>query len=182
MTEPQRKTIKRGDVLAEREKGIWQTIYPPEARSLIRTEIIYLAVHIAVGLGALGIIWWFPLERFLEINATNFFEFQGYVVAWLGGILGGTTFSMKWLYHALAKGRWHQDRRVWRFFTPHISGVVAVAFLALLDSGFLNIVVEERNVPFAFAFGFVVGYFSDSALAKMREVGYLLFGRPESER
>eukprot|EP01032_Pedospumella_encystans_P000293 gene293-331_t len=32
------------------------------------------------------------------------------------GCVGGTTFSIKWLIHSVAKLKWHLDRRYWRMF------------------------------------------------------------------
>jgi hypothetical protein len=48
------------------------------------------------------------------------------------GSLGGTTFSIKWLVHSVAKCKWHLDRRYWRFFVPMIGGYTRVWFLLSL--------------------------------------------------
>ena len=170
------------NVLRERGEGEWQSTYPPEARSRYWQEAIYLFSHFIVFLLLSGAVWWFPRSGFLGLDAENLIDFQQYVLAWFGGILGGTAFSLKWLYHAVAKRRWHEDRRIWRFCTPHLSGLFAVAFFALLDSGLLNIAVEQASNPFAFSFGFIVGYFSDHAAAKLRDIADSLFGTPKSRK
>jgi len=183
MTEPQRETAKGNDSLAEREEDRWRTKFPPAAQAGIHKEVVYLAVLFAVGLSFLVIIWWFPSILFDPASSP---DLRQYALAGLGGMLGGTAFSMKWLYHAVGtlvvSEQWHQDRRLWRFLTPPISVLFALAFFALLQSGLLNIVIEQPSNAFAFAFGFIVGYFSDSAAAKMKDIAYSLFGKPESGR
>ena len=97
-------------------------------------------------------------------------------LAWLGGSLGGTLFAMKWMYHTVAKQLWNLDRQLWRYFTPHISGGLAFVTIALMDSSEAfnpNIFASnERTV----ALGFLVGFFSDNALAKLAEIADTLFG------
>lgn len=137
MTEPQREPAKGNEGLARRDEGRWQTKYPPEAQAHIRKEVAYLVVLSAVGLSFLVMIWWFPGVLF---NPASSPDLQQYALAGLGGILGGTAFSMKCLYHAvgtpIVREQWHQDRRLWRLLTPPISGLFALAFFALLQSGF----------------------------------------------
>jgi hypothetical protein len=166
------------DVLKERPEGSWKSSYPPEARSKYWWETKYLFCHFAVFLLLSGAVWLFPKEGFLGLDSESLKIFQQYFLAWSGGTLGGTAFSLKWLYHAIAKKGWHEDRRIWRFCTPHLSGLLAVAFFALLNSGLLNIVVETPTNAYAFGFGFIVGYFSDHAAAKLRDIADGLFGKP----
>lgn len=176
------KIIDGDDVLKEREEGEWQSAYPPEAQSKYWREAKYLFSHLVFFLLLSGAAWWFPKVSSPGIDSESLIVFQQYVLAWSGGTLGGTAFSLKWLYHAVAKKRWHEDRRIWRLCTPHLSGLFAVAFFALLESGLLNIVVEKPSYAFAFAFGFIVGYFSDRAAAKLRDIAHSLFGEPKRER
>jgi hypothetical protein len=93
-------------------------------------------------------------------------------------MLGGTLFAIKWLYHVVAKELWNLDRRLWRLFTPHISGGLAFAVIALVSSGILRMFDAEalsRN-SVVVGLGFLVGYFSDSAVAKLTEISEALFG------
>jgi len=145
-------------------------VYPSEARNKIWWEGAYLFGHFLFFLFLSGAVWWFIKEGFLGLDLEGLIAFQQYVLAWCGGTLGGIACSLKWLYHAVAKKGWHEDRRVWRFCTPHLSGLFGVAFFALLQSGILNIVVENPSNPFSFSFGFIVGYFSDRAAAKLRDI------------
>jgi hypothetical protein len=171
-------TTENDDVLKEREENQWQSSYPPEARAKQRGEATYLFCHFAFFLLLSGAVWWFIEEGFLGLDSESLINFQQYLLAWSGGTLGGTAFSLKWLYHAIAKRSWHEDRKIWRFCTPHLSGLLAVAFFALLNSGLLNIIVETPTNAYAFGFGFIVGYFSDHAAAKLRDVADGLFGKP----
>jgi hypothetical protein len=169
------------NVLKERPEGAWESTYPAQAKKKYWQEAYYLFGHLAIFLILSGFIWWFPKNGFLGLDSENLKIFQQYILAWCGGILGGTAFSLKWLYHSIAKKAWHEDRRVWRFCTPHLSSLFAVAFYALLESGLLNIQIEQQSNPFAFAFGFIVGYFSDGAAAKLRDIADSLFGAPKSK-
>jgi hypothetical protein len=85
---------------------------------------------------------------------------------------------IKWLYHSVARGSWHLDRRLWRIFTPHISGGLSFFVLALISSGALRIFDRKATESFALVvgLGFLVGYFSDSAIAKLTELAETLFG------
>ncbi len=98
--------------------------------------------------------------------------------AWLGGVLGGTLYATKWQYHVVAKGLWSLDRRLWRFFTPHLSGSLALAFVVIMGSGLIEIIdrTAMSSIWVCFGISFLVGYFSDSATAKLSEVARTLFG------
>jgi hypothetical protein len=100
------------------------------------------------------------------------------VVAFSSGVLGGTCFDIKWLYHSVAKQIWNADRLLWRLLTPVISGVLATAIVLLVVSGLLGLfdpaIVE--NYTATISISFLVGYFSDTALAKLAEVAETIFG------
>lgn len=180
------------------EEDGWQTNFPDKAKKEIFWEALYLVLLLVICLVSLVILWWFPGWVGLEIDRTavpgaemepgSTEEFQLFALAWLGGTLGGTAFAMKWLHYSVGKGPrthknrkgWTLDRRLWRFFVPILSGVISVAFYAALKSGLLNLEIGEGNPgAFAVAFGFIVGYFSDRAAAKLREVAYVVFGTTE---
>jgi hypothetical protein len=104
--------------------------------------------------------------------------------SWFGGLLAGTIYSVKWLYHVVGKGLWNLDRRLWRFFAPHVSAGLALAFIALLHSGLLVIVDRKAitSVWMCFSIGFLAGYFSDAATAKLSEVAQTLFGTTSASK
>jgi hypothetical protein len=115
------------------------------------------AAHAAAGGGPAWIAFWY---------------------AWLGGTLGGTLFSIKWFYHSVAKNIWNADRIFWRLFTPHVSGALGAVFVTLCASGMLVVFDKKAfsSVWICFGLAFLVGYFSDHAVAKLSEVAQTLFG------
>ena len=155
----------------------WKTRYP-EAQRQIWTDGAYLAV-LLVSIPALMLAFWvgYP-NRWLQLSDDRYATVVKYALAWLGGTLGGTLYDIKWLYHSVARQIWHVDRRLWRIFTPHISGALAFAMIALISSGILRIfdtqAMQSRSLTVAVAF--LVGLFSDKAVAKLSEVAETLFG------
>src|SRR5206468_4257753 len=105
-----------------------------------------------------------------------------YGMAWLAGMLGGTLFGIKWLYHTVARQIWNMDRRLWRLFTPHISAGLAFAMIAVVSSGLLRLFDRQalRSPSMVVGLAFLVGYFSDSAAAKLAEIAETLFGTSRS--
>lgn len=161
-----------------REKLDWESKYPPKAQSLIRNEALYLAVHLFLAPILMLIAWLHYPQRALKLPNETYETILTYLLAWLGGLLGGTLYVIKWLYHVVARKYWHLDRRLWRLFTPHISGALAFAFITLISSGILR--VFDRNAAqskaLVVAVAFLVGYFSDNAVAKLAEIAKTVFG------
>ncbi|MDB6066845.1 MAG: rane protein of unknown function [Pedosphaera sp.] len=176
-----------GDYTDGKKPGEWETSYPTKARQEILYESIYLGVmFFSCVLGIFYIIKRLcetsipdePLMGNLNDTSHKSAMFLGLLGAYISGTLGGCSFSIKWMYHIVAKRGWHQDRRLWRIFSPHLSGVVSLIMVFLMASGLLQLFDKtfvERPIG-VMAFGFLVGYFSDKALAKMAEVADTLFG------
>lgn len=167
-----------------RGKGDWKTQYPPEARKAIHWETAYLCLLFAIYVAAAFYVVHLALEakqpQGAEIveTAQRTATFLGFVAAWVGGSLGGCSFGIKWMYHCVAKHMWHEDRRLWRLLTPHLSGVVSLFMVFLISSNLLQMFDKDfaaRPIG-VMAFSFLVGYFSDRAVAKMAEVADTLFG------
>ena len=162
-----------------RERLDWQSKYcDPLARKEIRREAVYLGV-LLFALPLLLLLLWLDYPRvWLRLSDQKYRPVLKYGFAWVAGSLGGTLFDLKWLYHSVARQCWHLDRRLWRIFTPHISGGLAFAVVALIASGTVRIfdskATESHTVVVGIAF--LVGYFSDSAIAKLTEVAETLFG------
>jgi hypothetical protein len=105
-------------------------------------------------------------------------------LAFFAGLVGGTVFSLKWWYHTIARGLWNLDRRAWRIAVPWQGALVAMFVHVLFRSDLLGILNPAAldKLHNILAFGFVVGYFSDSAIAKLAEIAESLFGASRGGR
>ena len=169
----------QSDPTDNRERYDWKSRYDdPIAQKEIRSEWIYLAFLLFAFPAVMAIFWIGYPKRWLNLTDGQYRPVIKYVFAWISGSLGGVLFDLKWLYHSVARGLWHLDRRLWRIFTPHISGALSFFFLALVASGALRIFDGRAtdSLSLVMGFGFMVGYFSDSAVAKLTEVAETLFG------
>lgn len=166
-----------------RELLDWRSKYTePDARRNIRFDAVYLAVLLFVIPIAIAILWLDYPKYWLGLSDQKYGRILKYGIAWLSGVLGGTLFDVKWLYHSVARQIWHLDRRLWRLFTPHISGGLAFAIVALISSGMLRIFDRQAVESLSLVVGvaFLVGYFSDSAVAKLTEIAETLFGASQA--
>ena len=162
-----------------REVLDWQSRYSdPAAQRSIRHEAVYLGVLLFLVPTGLLTLWLDGPKYWLSIPAAKYPAISKYGIAWIAGTLGGTLFNLKWLYHAVARGLWNMDRRLWRIFTPHISGGLAFAVIALISSGIIRVFDRAAVDSGSLVAGvsFLVGYFSDSAIAKLSELAETLFG------
>jgi len=176
---PSMDDVDLADPADGRSPGDWRSRYSDvEARKGIRIDAIYLATLLFATPLLLLVLWLEYPKRWLGLSDLRYAPIMKYGLAWLGGVLGGTLFDVKWFYRSVARQLWHLDRRLWRLFAPHISGGLAFAVIALVSSGMLRIfnsqALESRSIVVAIAF--MVGYFSDSAVAKLAEVADTLFG------
>jgi len=156
----------------------WESKYPAEAQREIRKEATYLAFLLFLNPILIVVFWLGYPNRWLHLTDEIYGTVVKYVLAWLAGTMGGTVYDIKWLYHVVARQVWHMDRRLWRLFTPHISGGLAFAMIALISSGMLGIfntnAAQSRALVFIVAF--LVGLFSDKAVAKLNEIAETVFG------
>jgi hypothetical protein len=169
-----------------RKKGEFGTRYPRRAWIGIGIEAAYLFVVLIFLLGHF-VLSMTPLAA--DTNSTyGWFmsevagppdgkRFQ-YLLLALSGALGGASFSVKWLVHSVAKGIWNEDRRLWRFFVPLTAAVTTVIFAAIFQSGLISLFSPDsfKNLEVAFAFGALVGYFSDAVIGVMSNIAGVLFG------
>lgn len=172
------------DLSDGREKLEWKTRYPDRGAKLgIIAEAAYLAI-LLFGLPVLLVLTWLgTFNDVLSLNNHDYHVLATFGEAWLAGTLGGAVFSMKWLYHTVGHGSWHADRRLWRIFTPVVSGVLAFALIALVTSGLFDVLDSEKlRTPSAVVgLSFLLGYFSDNTIAKLAELAERLLG-PAKER
>jgi hypothetical protein len=132
-------------------------------------EFLYLVVLFVACPVGLFVLSTHKLDEALDITASESRSLALYGDAWLGGLLGGCLFSMKWLYHSIARGKWHLDRRAWRFLTPMVSAGLAFGTMALFISGALPLFSERitGTLPGVTGVSFLVGYFSDDTVAAL---------------
>lgn len=159
-----------------RKMGEWRSRYDKEAWSSIRWEAAYLTILLLTVATAMFLIWLGYPQSHLGLSDPKSVAFARYGLAGLSGMFGGVLFGMKWLYHSVAKQLWNLDRRWWRYFTPVISGGLAFATILVVESFGVfdpNLVATNARTT---AFGFLVGLFSDNAMAKLAEVAQTLFG------
>ena len=164
-----------------KQKGQWKTEYPPEARRCIRLETFYLIL--LAGSCLYGVFWVVQKSDSVASNSTQGVvqlsqTCLGFLGALFAGTLGGCSFGIKCMYHFVAKRMWHEDRRLWRLLTPPLSGILSLFMVFLVASGLLEIFDGTfiEHPTRVIAFSFLVGYFSDKALAKMADVADTLFG------
>lgn len=103
--------------------------------------------------------------------------FLGVTIA-LSGIVGGTAFSLKWLYHSVAEWSWNRDRILWRIIVPFLSGILAFFVASMITSGILSVFNSAffSNFYGALGGGFFIGYFSDNVLAALQNLAVKWFG------
>lgn len=175
---PNKKTYSFGssDPSDGRDKLEWESRYPDEALKIIRIEAIILAILFTATIIFIFLILCGAINNLIQdccVNG-NIAILKHYSYFALSGLLGGTVFSIKYLYHAVARGTWHIDRQLWRFLTPLMSLGVAFIVAALIQA---NLIGEPNPSSAAsISIGFIAGYFSDNAIAKMYEIANVFFG------
>lgn len=83
-----------------------------EQATFIKHEKIYLLVILGVTC-IIAIILGVQykchiIENAFALSPTVF----SYCFAWVGGMIGGISFATKWLYRTVARGYWHEERRL----------------------------------------------------------------------
>jgi hypothetical protein len=168
-----------------RDEGAYATKYGAGAWVQIVLELVYLVAMLVCALAGLGLLAKFAV--FKEQSGLVFSLLgpaersrilQLYTTVALSGVCGGCSSSLKWLYHSVAKQRWHRDRVVWRFTVPLLSGTLAVFTSMMIVSGLVPFLARSwlTGLTAAAAFGFFVGLFSDNLLAALERVAFNIFG------
>lgn len=161
-----------------REIGEWKSKYPADARTEIQIDAFIAGGIFALTLLAIFFTWRGDMYTWLAhgckgCDSSAFYRYAYFV---LGGLLGGSLFGIKYLYKVVARNRWSMDRRLWRIFSPLVSGGLALVIAALTDSGILGLTTTQTGGASFLSLGFISGYFADSALAKMQEIAETVFG------
>lgn len=175
------------DLSDDRKDGDFTTRYNRACWVQIIIELVYLLAILLVALVGLLVA-----ATSHTTSSPNFYIiFYGtavpYDVArWVGlavaGMIGGTVFDLKWLYHSVAWNKWNRDRILWRLIVPINSAAVSLFFGLLLSSGLVPFVMRDtfESVFAVLGGGFVFGYFSDNILAALQNFSRRLFGTLES--
>lgn len=155
----------------------WPSRYARVAWIWISTELLYLTTALGFGLltlyqisvashGRLPAPFW---RLLLEGSSHGMLTWGAVAV---GGGCGGCAFALKWLYHGVAYGKWHQDRLVWRLIVPLLAGVLALFTALMISAGVIPIFNHTifSTPKVGAAFGFFVGFFSDNVLAALQRV------------
>ncbi|HEG43313.1 MAG TPA: hypothetical protein ENH94_04605 [Phycisphaerales bacterium] len=181
-----RETTDFGSSDDGRELGVWQSKYSDaKAKRQIRYEAVYTIILLVIAPAFLLIIWQYKCSvadadhgKSMLLDANDCNLLCRYAYAWAAGLYGGAVFATKWLYHSIGKGFWHSDRWGWRILSPLVSSAVAVAFIWIIDAEFITIFNKEaaQETPVVLASAFLIGLFSDGAIAKMSDIADALFG------
>lgn len=154
----------------DRELGDWKSRYnEPAAQQAIKFEARYICCVLLLLIGAITAIGLASVDLFGLKIAIFLDPLAPYALAFLGGALGGSLFTMKWLYHSVAKNLWNIDRRLWRIFTPALSGGASFALVLLCSSGVIPVFGPDIVQTKVGALGVSVflGYFSDRAFSAL---------------
>jgi hypothetical protein len=141
----------QSDPTDNRQRLDWASKYSDPARKEIRREAVYLGVLLFGAPAAMLTLW----LRWPQ-HWTGLLDPQYAVVLKFG--------------------------LAWGIFTPHISGGLAFGVIALIESDVIRIfdrTITDRSVTVV-GIAFLIGYFSDSAIAKLTEVAETLFGTTRS--
>ena len=71
---------------------------------------------------------------------------------------------------------WHVDRQLWRLMSPLMSLAVAFVVGTLVQANLMHGNGTGLSAPSSVSLGFMAGYFSDAAIAKMYEIANVVFG------
>lgn len=158
-----------------RKRYDWKTRYPKRARIEIVAESLYLFLLLTFALIVLFLTWNNWLGTFLSLSDDQAPIFKLYMYYSMSGLLGGVLFDFKNLYKSIARGWWHQDRRIWRIISPFVAMVVGFVVGAMIECSMIN-ASSPVTSPGTISIGFLSGYFADRAIGKMREVAAVFFG------
>lgn len=167
----------------------WETKYKDEAIKQMYKEGIY-----QIGLLIIAfLVMFYSIINIISYNSIsstvavykNIFDMQIWHCFLLmsSGLLGGIVFGMKYFYHAIAKGQWHQDRVAWRILSPLIAISMAFVVGLMVDSGIIkdlsnsNLLWRKHVI-----IGFLTGYFADDAARKLQEIAAVIFGQKKEKK
>jgi hypothetical protein len=159
-----------------RKRWEWETRYPPQAVSEIRWEAIYLLILMFFALLVIFATWKEWVSNILSVPPESVLTLKQYTYYTASGMLGGVTFDIKYFYRSVARGWWHQDRRIWRMMSPFLAMTIALIVGAMIDAGLMATQASISGAA-SVTIGFLAGYFADHAVGKMYEIAMVIFGK-----
>lgn len=153
--------------------------YSIGARKQQYIEAIYLFLMLCTSLLLMFLTWRGIIAHYMGLSNVETLAFNKYAYYAFSGLLGGTVIGMKFHYHVVAKGLWHEDRSLWRFLSPWLSLGVAFGIGALVDAGVVTLRGGATSVANAAAYvgiGFLIGLFSDAAIRMLQRIADAVFG------
>ncbi|WP_445803074.1 hypothetical protein [Yoonia sp.] len=180
--------LKTDEYTDNRKLWQWESKFPDVAQKAIRFEARVLVTSLVVTLLAAGLFLGlgdaiFEIKIPIGETSPSLFVSCKLLATFFTGCVGGVTFSIKWLVHTAATGKWHLDRRYWRLLVPCVGGVYALVVLTLFDAGLFgrgNGGAGSAST-LAPALAFLVGYFSDGVSGLLSNVANAVFGTLEKK-
>ena len=153
-----------------RIKGEYRTRYADKrCRRKILRDAIYITFLMFLAFVCIFLNFFGVFEEFFELQGEQKIVFHKIIYCVSSGLLGGSTFGMKYFYRVVARGLWNEDRVYWRFFSP----LIAVSLSLVMSAIMVKAVLSSSSM--AISIGFLTGYFSDEAVSKMYDVACVLF-------
>lgn len=178
-----------GEGKSKRAPGDQETRFRGSARVQIVVEFSYLVIILFSVLAFLVLTFnWAlvpgPAEHLIERGwlERTFSQPPMAMVAglFLSGMAGGTAYTLKWLYHTVAKDIWFKDRLWWRLSIPWMGGLLGVfaifIFSRTLGTRFDEAALDPHNFFPACGLSFLVGIFADGTLASLEKLANKTLG------
>lgn len=172
------------DYTDDRKPWDWESRYPEEALRRMNTEAYVLVATLVIALVAAGLcLGLADQSTSIDLGGPRIWVSFHLLAIFCTGCVGGVTFSIKWLIHAVAKGKWHRDRRYWRLMVPIIGGVYACVVMTLFGSGVFAAPprLQVGAMPSSAALAFLIGYFSDGVSGLLSNIANAVFGTLEKK-
>lgn len=162
-----------------RKQYDWESRYSSQARTEIKWEAVYLGGIFILAYLLMLLVWNnFTVSLLPAISPERASTFRKYAFYAVAGLLGGAAFGIKLFYRMVARGLWHQDRRIWRIKSPFLGMTLAFITGAMLESSVMKM-EKMCSTPGIVSIGFLVGYCADTASAKMIDIANAIFGSKE---
>ena len=165
-----------------KERFEWKTGYADQAVKEIRLESLYLYFLLMLSHFLLFANWKGWICILFDVQPEYACTLKKYVYYAGSGLLGGVAFGIKYFYRVVARGYWHQDRRLWRMMSPFLGMTIALIIGTMIEASLFNSTKRIFSNAGYISIGFLTGYFADLAVGKMYEIATVIFGRSATEK